>query len=410
MVIILSILLTLSFVGYNLVLFSYCVYIFNLNKKPIVEGVICGLINFAFWVLFIVFVPIQYEYIAMILYTIILAIESKLVLKIKFIEMMFISITFTINLFAKRMVILAVIALLNGANIINAVNSFELTTIVAVISFTVSISTINFARKSIPRNSLDTILADNKNLTFLTIAFSILFVTLAIFIQTINADIQGNNLLYHYIVLGCISIAAFAVFILFAHNLAELRITTETYKRLRQENTENLEKLKDLEQEAIKDDLTGLYTRDYADRKVKELVEKNISVFVAFVDLDGLKIVNDDFGHEEGDFYIRRVAEILKDYFRGSTVCRYGGDEMLVVGQFTTEEEVTKKLIWCYRAVININERYSKEYRTSISYGVAYKHLHENISPYNLISIADSRMYDLKKSNKKHRKVTSLVK
>ncbi len=410
MAILLSCLLILSNIGYHIVLFSYCAYIFNINKSPIKEGIICGLANFAFWVAFIVLIPIQYEYVALIVYAVLLALESRLVFKIKFTEMMFIAITFAINLFAKRMVALAVIAIIKGTSIVNAVNSFELIAIVAIISFTVSISTINFARKAIPRNSLDTILADNKNLTFLTSAFAILFVTLAVFLCTINVEIQGNNLLYHYVVLGVVVISAFAVFILFAHNLAELRISTETYKRLTQENTANLEKLKDLEQEAIKDDLTGLYTRDYADKTAKELVAKEDPVFIAFIDLDGLKIVNDDFGHDEGDFYIRRVAEILKDYFRESTVCRYGGDEMVVIGRFKSEEEITKKLVWCYKAVLNICELYSKEYKTSISYGVAYKHLHESISAADLISIADTRMYSLKANNKKLRKVTSVIK
>ncbi len=405
--ILLYILLTLSFIGYHFTLFSYCAYIFNVNKYPRLAGIVSGAINLSFWLIYLSYITSEYETIAMVIYALLLVIETKIIFKTNFIQMLFISVTFTINLFAKRLAGLATMAILNNSTVSYVTSDLELSVIVATVSFAISISTIGFARKMIPRNSLDTILSDNKNLAFLTTAFSILFGTLFAFFLTIGAD-GGTRLIFHYIVLGLTSISAFAVFILFAYHLAELRIQTETYKRLSKKNTEDLEQIKDLEQVAIKDTLTQLYTRDYADEFIQKMINENLLFFVAFVDLDGLKTVNDIHGHDEGDFYIKTVADILKDYFKDDVVCRYGGDEIIIIGKCNTEEEVTKKLIQSYKAVINIPKLYNKNYKTSISYGVSFKHEREIITASELIAIADTRMYELKRSNNKHRKIVSV--
>ncbi len=405
--ILLTILLVISFIGYHYTFFSYCGYIFNVNKYPWMASIICGAVNLSFWFTYINYFSSNYEAIAIFLYALILLVETRIVFKAKLIQMLFISVTFTINLFAKRLAVLATVAILNHSTVTYVLSDLTLSVIVSIICFTVSISTITFARKMIPRNSLDTILSDNKNLAFLTTAYSILFGTLFAFFLTIGADV-GNRLLFHYVILGFVVISAFAVFIIFAYNLAELRVQTETYKRLSRKNTEDLEKIKDLEKVAIKDSLTYLYTRDYADEVIRKMIDEVDLFFVAFVDLDGLKIVNDYHGHEEGDFYIKTVAEILQDYFKDDVVCRYGGDEIVIVGKCNTDDEVTKRLIQSYKAVINIPKLYQKDYATSISYGVAFKHANENITASELISIADTRMYELKKSNNKHRKVISL--
>ncbi len=403
----LTILLAISFVGYHYTFFSYCGYIFNVNKYPRMASIICGGINLCFWIVYIFYFSYNYEAIAMVFYAFILLVQTKIVFKATRIQMLFIAVTFTINLFAKRLAVLATMAIFTHNTAAYVLSDLKLSLMVAIACFTLSISTIGLAGKTIPRNSLDTILSDNKNITFLTTAYSILFGTLFVFFLTIGAD-GGSGLLIHYIVLGFVVISAFAVFIVFAYNLAELRIQTETYKRLSLKNTEDLAQIKDLEKVAIKDAQTYLYTRDYADELIAKLISEENLFFVAFVDLDGLKVVNDTYGHEEGDFYIETVAEVLQDYFKDYVACRYGGDEIVIIGKCKTEDEVTKRLIQSYKAVINIPKLYHKNYKTSISYGVAFKHPNEVITASELITIADTRMYELKKSKNKHRKVISV--
>ncbi len=403
----LTILLIISFIGYHFTFFSYCTYIFNINKFPRQAAIICGAVNLSFWLVYIFYLSANYEALSLILSVLILIVETKIVFKAKLIQMLFIAVTFSINLFAKRLAVLATMALWHQNTVVYVLNDLRLSLIVSIICFTLSISTIDFARKRIPRTSLDTILSDNKNLTFLTTAYSILFGTLLAFFLCLGAD-GGSRLLFHYVVLGFIVISAFAIFIIFAYNLAELRIQTETYKKLSQKNSEDLEQIKDLEKAAIKDAQTFLYTRDYADEFIEKLIKQQQLFFVAFIDLDGLKVVNDFHGHEEGDFYIKTVAEILQDYFRNDIACRYGGDEIVVIGKCDTEDEIIKRLLQCCKEVANIPQLYHKSYKTSISYGVAFKHANESITAAELIAIADNRMYALKKSSNKHRKVVSI--
>jgi diguanylate cyclase (GGDEF)-like protein len=87
---------------------------------------------------------------------------------------------------------------------------------------------------------------------------------------------------------------------------------------------------------ADRDGLTGLYNR----RKMLELLESSISdasqheqrVGLLFIDLDGFKGVNDDYGHAAGDKLLLTVASRIAARARtGDFVCRYGGDEFVVI-------------------------------------------------------------------------------
>lgn len=88
---------------------------------------------------------------------------------------------------------------------------------------------------------------------------------------------------------------------------------------------------------AIRDPLTGVLNRHGLDEHLPEIVamaaREQADVFAAFVDIDGLKAVNDTYGHEIGDEVITVVAAAVRDAVRsGDLVARWGGDEFLVFG------------------------------------------------------------------------------
>jgi diguanylate cyclase (GGDEF)-like protein len=87
---------------------------------------------------------------------------------------------------------------------------------------------------------------------------------------------------------------------------------------------------------AITDPLTGLYNRRHLSVRLKDEYARakrhRRPLSVIMVDLDGFKRVNDDYGHDEGDQVLRRVAAILTENVRNvDTVARFGGDEFVVV-------------------------------------------------------------------------------
>ncbi len=397
-------LLLASFFFYHFTFFSYTSYIFSHNKVPKIKGAICGVINFVFWYYYITNFDINAEATIMVCYFILLALQTKIVFKANFLHTIFIAVTFSINLFAKRIMFFGFFPLINGEQPIEFFSMYETRMFVSIITFALSVSTISFARKMLARIYLDTILADKNNIRFLSFVFTILFVAFVAFFFTFSTEGGGTNLLMHYMISGTFGLSAFAIFIIFAYYLADFRISTATYKKIIQNNDREKNIVKILEEQSQIDNFTGLFNRAYANEKIEECLRQQSAFYVAFVDLDGLKIVNDKYGHDEGDFYIKTVCDIVSEYFSDDITSRYGGDEIVILGEYDSEDSVMLNLVKCYNAVSKIPEIYGKEYSTSISYGVAFKSPNEVISSEELLKVADSRMYELKKLNNKIRK------
>ncbi len=400
---------TFAFIGYHATFFSYCCYIFNYNKRPVVPGAIFAAVGYVFWFLHFLYATPATEPYFLIVYFFLLAFGAKLTFRLKAIHYVFIALCFSINLFAKRLAVLAVIALFEGTSVSAVLGVENLRLLAIFIPLFLSISTIHTARRLIPRVSLDTILADNENVSFVTTVLTLVLGSLLVFFFTLATTDSGAFLLYQYALTGVFSIAAFTVLILYAYYLADLRISAENYRKLSQQNERDKVHIQALEEEAVRDGLTGLYTRDYADRVIATSLTQRRQFFIAFIDLDGLKIVNDTLGHDEGDWYICSVADQITHHFPTQVVSRYGGDEILIVGDYTAEDEITRVLVRCHNAVGKLSTQHARRYATSMSYGLVFKHPNDQLTAKQLISLADERMYDLKKRRGKQRKALTPI-
>lgn len=101
-----------------------------------------------------------------------------------------------------------------------------------------------------------------------------------------------------------------------------------------------------LEHHALHDTLTGLPNRRYLiemlDDKLQEGEDLEAPVYVAFIDLDGFKKINDSYGHDLGDLFLQAFAERLNGVLRGHDfVARYGGDEFVLVGLGSPDDDFT---------------------------------------------------------------------
>ena len=102
-----------------------------------------------------------------------------------------------------------------------------------------------------------------------------------------------------------------------------------------------------LEHHALHDTLTGLPNRRYLiemlDDKLLEGERLEAPVYVAFIDLDGFKKINDSHGHDLGDLFLQTFAERLSSVLRGHDfVARYGGDEFVFVGLGSPDDDFAK--------------------------------------------------------------------
>jgi len=119
--------------------------------------------------------------------------------------------------------------------------------------------------------------------------------------------------------------------------------------------TEKKEKQKSIEFLNYHDPLTSLYNRRFFENEMSRLEYQSLLPFtMVMIDVNGLKLTNDSFGHAQGDLLLKCVADILKKVFGSSrTIARIGGDEFVVfLPNYTSRE--TEKLVQDTYNMINV--------------------------------------------------------
>ncbi len=159
---------------------------------------------------------------------------------------------------------------------------------------------------------------------------------------------------------------------------------------------------KQLEEYSIIDELSGLYNRKGLVMKgiplLEETKEKGNHALLMMVDIDKMKIINDRYGHLQGDLAIRLVAQAIKASI-DETWCgiRYGGDEFLIIGErhYADEENVLKRKICS--TVKKEAETLKIPFELTVSVGSVQIDPTKNMGLDEYFQIADNAMYDMKK-------------
>lgn len=150
------------------------------------------------------------------------------------------------------------------------------------------------------------------------------------------------------------------------------------------------------------DALTGLYNRRvFEERLGHDLVStkrRNKPLTLAYIDLDNFKLVNDNFGHAEGDRVLQTTGEILFQRVREvDTVARLGGDEFALILPDTDKEGA-------FEVISDLNDNLRKAFKelnknVACSIGVV-TFLNADISVENAVKAADAKMYSAKRRGK----------
>ena len=139
------------------------------------------------------------------------------------------------------------------------------------------------------------------------------------------------------------------------------------------------------------DRLTDLYSRDYFEEELRRVdTPRELPLALVMGDVNGLKLVNDVFGHVEGDRLLRKIAEALKGACRKEDmVARWGGDEFVVLLPRTTE---TLAIEFAKRVRALCSESGGTPIQPSIALGIVTKErADQNLG--ELLKIAEDRMY-----------------
>lgn len=160
---------------------------------------------------------------------------------------------------------------------------------------------------------------------------------------------------------------------------------------------------------AITDTLTGLYTRNYFIERAKDEIQhattNKSSLTISILDIDNFKNINDTYGHQSGDTVLRKLSDMLIGRFRETDiVCRYGGEEFIILMPHTNKKEAIKILEDLRKKIANEKiflpiESYHPIY-ISITISIGIKELQKEKNIDELISKADLALYDAKKTGK----------
>jgi diguanylate cyclase (GGDEF)-like protein len=158
----------------------------------------------------------------------------------------------------------------------------------------------------------------------------------------------------------------------------------------------------ELRERGLVDELTGLYNRrgflTLARQQIKMAERMRRGLVHIFFDLDGMKQINDTYGHREGDLALIESAEILRTTFRQSDVlARIGGDEFAVLALETSEVRADLLFARLQDTLNERNARGHRPYALSFSMGITSYEPGRSSSVEELLAQADRMMYQQKR-------------
>lgn len=165
--------------------------------------------------------------------------------------------------------------------------------------------------------------------------------------------------------------------------------------------------LKELRNFSVIDELTGLYNRrgflTLAEQQFKMADRTMSSLLLVFADLDGLKSINDTYGHHRGDLALMETAHVLREAFRETDIlARLGGDEfvaLLIRSRDTGAESVLQR----FQETVDEHNAYrGRNFKFAISMGTALYDPQSPCSIGELLEKADRIMYEQKKTKKQN--------
>lgn len=155
--------------------------------------------------------------------------------------------------------------------------------------------------------------------------------------------------------------------------------------------------------EANYDELTGVYNRRAFRKMANKIFYSNKSMFLMLMDADDFKIINDKYGHLEGDKALIQIAYILNrainNTHKNYSLARYGGDEFVIVGNIRNKDEAAQLINQIEEEEKKYNKETNNKYNIKLSIGYALQN-DNHTSIEDLIKEADALMYAKKRKRK----------
>ena len=150
-------------------------------------------------------------------------------------------------------------------------------------------------------------------------------------------------------------------------------------------------------------DVVGVHNKKALEKKIQELQERDdtFNLGIMMFDLNNLKKVNDNYGHEQGDLFIKTFASYLARILTSeSYLARYGGDEFVIVQEHTDLQQLEEMNHRLQELIDDYNRGAEHEISYAVGYEVSYRN-HYYLVP-DLMRIADEKMYVDKRYKKRN--------
>lgn len=154
-----------------------------------------------------------------------------------------------------------------------------------------------------------------------------------------------------------------------------------------------------LSERANKDPLTKLYNRNYMMDRLKQAYEGDKPYYIAMIDIDNFKRINDSYGHSAGDEVLKKVASVMTSVCTESTISRWGGEEFLIL-TLSGPDLIEKLRVTVENTAIEFEDQ---KINVTVTAGVSSKE--NGVSLDKWIIASDEKLYNGKR-NGKNRVVT----
>jgi diguanylate cyclase (GGDEF)-like protein len=196
-----------------------------------------------------------------------------------------------------------------------------------------------------------------------------------------------------------------------ADYLVKGRVTGDILERSIRYARERHRLLDEIRSLSLIDELTGLSNRraffTLADERLQLLGRRGALCLLVFADVDGLKWINDELGHEAGDRLLLEAARVLRSSFRRTDlVARLGGDEFVILADEASAADIDLVLDRIERSVEERNAGTGEEFRLSISAGAVCFKAVPSVNLQELVAEADQRMLRCKQLRHRARQAT----
>lgn len=162
---------------------------------------------------------------------------------------------------------------------------------------------------------------------------------------------------------------------------------------------------------SVRDEMTRAYNRRGMYEQFRLMsaaaATDKCNLFIGVIDMDGLKYINDTFGHSEGDFGLKVLCQVLNSVTRSNEICvRSGGDEFFLIGigEYSRSDEAERSTEFT-EAMEAKSKTLNKPYNVSASIGILVFDDFRDITLDNALSLADEKMYNYKVRHRRHRSV-----